>query len=140
MFQRGVALYPYPGYSRANSYTLGALFTRQGSTACAGLYLLIADVTAKVTPGILHGFVSPELRSSHLPRLERRAPQTPHCLSVGLRFALTPNTVELIPALGALSTRGGPVKDPILTLRHGHSRSCQFDKPLPSLFLYHSRA
>ena len=29
--------------------------------------------------------------------------------------ALTPNTVELIPTLGALSPRGGPVQDPFLT-------------------------
>jgi len=29
--------------------------------------------------------------------------------------ALTPNTVELIPTLGALSPRGGPVQDPVLT-------------------------
>jgi len=31
--------------------------------------------------------------------------------------ALTPNTVELIPTLGALPPRGGPVPDPDLTLR-----------------------
>ena len=31
-------------------------------------------------------------------------------------YALTPNTVELIPALGALPPRGGPVQDPALTL------------------------
>ena len=30
-------------------------------------------------------------------------------------YALTPNTVELIPALGALFPRGGPVQDPVLT-------------------------
>ena len=30
-------------------------------------------------------------------------------------YALTPNTVELIPTLGALSPRGGPVQDPLLT-------------------------
>jgi len=29
--------------------------------------------------------------------------------------ALTPNTVELIPTLGALFPRGGPVQDPVLT-------------------------
>ena len=28
---------------------------------------------------------------------------------------LTPNTVEIIPTLGALSPRGGPVRDPVLT-------------------------
>ena len=28
---------------------------------------------------------------------------------------LTPNTVELIPTRGALSPRGGPVQDPVLT-------------------------
>ena len=28
---------------------------------------------------------------------------------------LTPNTVELIPALGDLFPRGGPVQDPVLT-------------------------
>jgi hypothetical protein len=32
-------------------------------------------------------------------------------------YALTPNTVELIPALRALSPRGGPVQDP-RTLRN----------------------
>jgi len=32
-------------------------------------------------------------------------------------YALTPNTVELIPTLGALSPRGGPVQDPVLTVR-----------------------
>jgi len=30
-------------------------------------------------------------------------------------YALTPNTVELIPTLGALFPRGGPVQDPVLT-------------------------
>ena len=30
-------------------------------------------------------------------------------------YALTPKTVELIPALGARSPRGGPVHDPVLT-------------------------
>ena len=29
-------------------------------------------------------------------------------------YALTPNTVELIPTLGALFPRGGPVKDSVL--------------------------
>ena len=29
-------------------------------------------------------------------------------------YALIPNTVELIPTLGALSPRGGPVQDPVL--------------------------
>ena len=29
--------------------------------------------------------------------------------------ALTPNTVELIPTIGALSPRGGHVQDPVLT-------------------------
>ena len=29
--------------------------------------------------------------------------------------SLTPNTVELIPTRGALSPRGGPVQDPVLT-------------------------
>ena len=31
-------------------------------------------------------------------------------------YALTPNTVEPIPTLGALFPRGGPVQDPVLTL------------------------
>ena len=31
-------------------------------------------------------------------------------------YALTPNTVELIPTLGALFPRGGPVQDPVLTV------------------------
>jgi len=30
-------------------------------------------------------------------------------------YAFTPNTVELIPTLGALFPRGGPVQDPVLT-------------------------
>ena len=30
-------------------------------------------------------------------------------------YALTPNAVELIPTLGALSPRDGPVQDPVLT-------------------------
>ena len=30
-------------------------------------------------------------------------------------FALTPDTVELTPNLGALSPRSGPVQDPVLT-------------------------
>ena len=34
------------------------------------------------------------------------------CLSYP--YALTPNTVELIPTLGSLSPRGGPVQDPFL--------------------------
>ena len=33
----------------------------------------------------------------------------------------TPNTVELIPTLGALFSRGGPVQDPVLT----ETRLCQ---------------
>ena len=36
-----------------------------------------------------------------------------------MSYALTPNTVELIPTLGALSPRGGPVHDPVLTLSTG---------------------
>ena len=32
-------------------------------------------------------------------------------------YALTPNTVELIPTLGALFPRGGPVQDLVLTRR-----------------------
>jgi len=31
-------------------------------------------------------------------------------------YALTPNTVKLIPTIGALLPRGGPVQDPVLTL------------------------
>ena len=31
------------------------------------------------------------------------------------RYALTPSTVELIPTLRALLSRGGPIQDPILT-------------------------
>jgi len=31
------------------------------------------------------------------------------------RKVFTPNTVELIPTLGALPPRGGPVQDPVLT-------------------------
>ena len=31
-------------------------------------------------------------------------------------YDVTPNTVELIPTLGALFPRGGPVQDPVLTL------------------------
>jgi len=30
--------------------------------------------------------------------------------------ALTPNTVELIPTLGDLFPRGGPVQDPVLKM------------------------
>jgi len=30
-------------------------------------------------------------------------------------YALTPNTVELIPTIGAFPPRGGPVEDPVLT-------------------------
>ena len=30
-------------------------------------------------------------------------------------YTLTPNTIELIPTLGALFSRGGPVQDPVLT-------------------------
>ena len=33
-------------------------------------------------------------------------------------YALTPNTVELIPTLGALFPRGGPVQDLVLTNTH----------------------
>ena len=33
----------------------------------------------------------------------------------GHPYALTPNIVELIPTLGALSPLGGPVQDPVLT-------------------------
>ena len=32
-----------------------------------------------------------------------------------MTYALTPNAVELIPTLGALPPRGGPVQDPVLT-------------------------
>ena len=31
------------------------------------------------------------------------------------KLAVTPNTVELVPTLGALLPRGGPVQDPVLT-------------------------
>ena len=34
----------------------------------------------------------------------------------GSCYALTPNSVELIPTLGALFPRGGPVQDPVLTV------------------------
>jgi len=34
---------------------------------------------------------------------------------VPLPLALTPNAVELIPTLGALFPRGGPIQDPVLT-------------------------
>ena len=33
----------------------------------------------------------------------------------GSPYALTPDTVELIPTLVALFPRGGPVQDPVLT-------------------------
>jgi len=35
---------------------------------------------------------------------------------VVVAYALTPNTVELIPTLGAPFPRGGPVQDPVLTV------------------------
>ena len=41
---------------------------------------------------------------------------------------LTPNTVELIHTLGALSPRGGPVQDPVLTrgIKCGGGRNVHF--------------
>ena len=53
-------------------------------------------------------------------------------------MSLTPNTVELIPTPGALSPRGGPVQDPVLT-----SLSRRSDSPLEYIFtppvISHSR-
>ena len=39
------------------------------------------------------------------------------------RRALTPNTVELIPTIGALFPRCGPVQDPVLTLLRAQAAS-----------------
>jgi hypothetical protein len=39
---------------------------------------------------------------------------------------LAPITVELIPTLGALFPRGGPVQDPVLTLAAGRPGVPQF--------------
>jgi len=36
-------------------------------------------------------------------------------MMVRIPYALTPKTVKLIPTLGALFPRGGPVQDPVLT-------------------------
>jgi len=57
-----------------------------------------------------------------------RSEAVPHVLLTGFLpgdkgpYVLTPNTVELIPTLGALFPRGGPVQDPVLTL--GFSTDC----------------
>ena len=49
---------------------------------------------------------------------------------------LTPNTVKLIHTLGALSPRGGPVQDPVLT--HTLETSCRGDRAHSSLSLTHT--
>ena len=51
---------------------------------------------------------------------------------------LTPNTFVLITSLGALFRRGGPVPDPVLTLRRGprgrgRRSAARKSRPLPSL-------
>ena len=48
-------------------------------------------------------------------------------LSEAVPHALTPNTVELIPTLGALSPRGGPVQDPVLTACEDESHERPFE-------------
>ena len=41
-------------------------------------------------------------------------------------YALTPNTVELIPTLGALFPRGGPIQDPVLYYRRSVPLSSEY--------------
>ena len=65
------------------------------------------------------------MKSSHLPAPNSEAvPRVvPICDALLTGFlpddkdpdALTPNTVDLIPTLAALSPQGGPVQDPVLT-------------------------
>jgi len=62
-------------------------------------------------------------------------------------YAVTPNTVVLIPSLGALFPRGGPVQDPVLTPCVGQVRgdrlfviSISPDGTLALLLLDYSRA
>jgi len=47
-------------------------------------------------------------------------------------YALTPNTVELIPTLGALFPRSGPVQDPVLTTSPGSRWSFLVEEPQSS--------
>jgi len=85
-----------------------------------------------ISDGLLTGFL-PGNTSDHLPRKQsskwpeagssHTRPSHSHTLRRLTGFlpedkgpyALTPNTVELIPTLGALFLRGGPVQDPVLT-------------------------
>jgi len=54
------------------------------------------------------------LLSLPLPREKGSTPSAAE--AVPRPYALISNTVELIPTLGALFPRGGPVEDPVLTL------------------------
>ena len=49
-----------------------------------------------------------------------------------LCYALTANIVELIPALGALFPRGGPVQDPVLTGLTGGSGASRSQVSVPA--------
>ena len=48
-------------------------------------------------------------------------------------YALTPNTVELIPTHGAFFPRGEPVQDPVLThgATEGVPQTCRVQEPAP---------
>ena len=51
------------------------------------------------------------------------APPLRLCLSRN-PYALTPNTVEPIPTLGAIPPRGGPVQDPVFTREVYYCEAC----------------
>ena len=55
-------------------------------------------------------------RFTFYPQQGNILPCTPAQLPPTALTPLTPNTVELIPTLGALSPQGGPVQDPVLTV------------------------
>ena len=69
-----------------------------------------------ISPSIL-AFEDKSLSLHKSPRLLEKpsAALRKHCEDWVLDGALVPNTVELIPTLGAISPRGGPVQDPVLT-------------------------
>ena len=74
----------------------------------------IADLVPITRPS--HGSAALEVAPA-LPYFPWTVPRMPGRLWKPYKgpYALTPHTVELIPTLGALSPRGGPVQDPVLT-------------------------
>ena len=100
-------LHPSPYTMPPTPYTLHPRPYTLHSTPCT---LHPTPFTQDPTPCTLHP----------APYTLHPTPYTLHVLTT-VRLAphaLTPDTVELIPTLGALFPRGGPVQDPVLTVPH----------------------